>query len=71
MNSNSSRNNKDARQNLKITFKDTDYQNPTKTYAGATSPNNFKKHMVQTNTQNMNQQPMEQRGKQSSNHYCT
>ena len=39
MNLKPSRNNSDARQNLKITFRNTDYQSSPKTYAEATSQN--------------------------------
>ena len=60
MNLNDSRNNNDARQNLKITFWNTDYQSSPKTYAEATSQNSQQKHMGQTNTHNTNQQSMQQ-----------
>ena len=40
MNLNNSRNKNDAKQNLKISFRNTDYQISPKTYAEATSQNN-------------------------------
>ena len=55
MNLSNSRNNNDARQNLKITFQNTDHQSPPKTYAEATSQNSHQKHRGQTNTRNTNQ----------------
>ena len=60
MNLKTLRNNSDARQNLKITFQNTDYQNSPNTYAEATSQNSQQKNMGQTNTYNTNQQPTEQ-----------
>ena len=59
MNFNTSKNNSDARQNLKITFRNTDYQSSPKTYAEATSQNSELKNMGQTNTHNTNQQSTE------------
>ena len=58
MNLKTSRNNDDARQNLKVTFRNTDYQSSpkTKTYAEATRQNSQQKNMNQTNTHNMNPQ---------------
>ena len=60
MNLKTSRNNSDARQNLKITFRNTDYQSSPNTYAEATSQNSQQKNMGQTNTHNTNQQSTEQ-----------
>ena len=60
MNLNNSRSNNDARQNLKITFRNTDYQSSPKTYAEAISQNSQQKHIGQTDTHNMNQQFMQQ-----------
>ena len=59
MNLKPSRNNSDARQNLKITFRNTDYLSSPKTYAEATSQNSELKNMGQTNTHNTNQQSTE------------
>ena len=58
MNLKTSRNNDDARQNLKVTFRNTDYQSSpkTKAYAEATRQNSQQKNMNQTNTHNMNPQ---------------
>ena len=50
-----SRNNSDARQNLKITFRNTHYTN-----AESTSQNSQQKNMGQRNTHNTNQQSTEQ-----------
>ena len=59
MNLNNSRNNSNARQNLKITFRNTDYQSSPK-HAEATSQNSQQKYLCQTNTHNTNQQSMQQ-----------
>ena len=60
MNLNNSRNNNDARQKLKITFQNTDYQSPRKTHLEAISQNSHQKHMGQTSTHNTNQQSTKQ-----------
>ena len=60
MNLKASRNNSDARQNLKINFRNTDYQSSPNTYAEATSQSSQQKNMGQTNTHNTNQQSTEQ-----------
>ena len=57
---NNSRNNNDARQKLKITFRNTDYQISLKTHAEATSQNSQQIHMGQTDTHSTNQQSMQQ-----------
>ena len=60
MNLKTSRSNSDARQNLKITFRNIDCQSSPNTYAETTSQSSKQKNMGQTNNHNTNQQSTEQ-----------
>ena len=61
MNLKTSGNNSDARQNLKITFQNIDYQSSPNTYAETTSQGSKQKNMGQTNNRTTNQQSTEQK----------
>ena len=60
MNLKTLRNNSDARQQKKITFRNTYYQSSPNIYTESTSQNNQQKNMGQINTHNTNQQSTEQ-----------